>query len=73
MNGSNIQRWWTIHHFTSMFLTGLLLTLPNDAVYAAFRPLYSYFALYLSIVQLLQIRYQIARLYAIVSLALFLS
>eukprot|EP00181_Compsopogon_caeruleus_P001196 CAMPEP_0184686482 /NCGR_PEP_ID=MMETSP0312-20130426/22667_1 /TAXON_ID=31354 /ORGANISM="Compsopogon coeruleus, Strain SAG 36.94" /LENGTH=378 /DNA_ID=CAMNT_0027141623 /DNA_START=44 /DNA_END=1178 /DNA_ORIENTATION=+ len=63
-NGSNIKRWWIIHHYLSIVEAVVLVTWPNSDSYAQFcRPLHWY-GLLNSVIQFFQTRYQKARLYA---------
>eukprot|EP00003_Mantamonas_plastica_P028438 TRINITY_DN6446_c0_g1_i8.p1 TRINITY_DN6446_c0_g1~~TRINITY_DN6446_c0_g1_i8.p1 ORF type:complete len:210 (+),score=65.71 TRINITY_DN6446_c0_g1_i8:532-1161(+) len=62
-NGSNIKGWWIMHHYLSIAVSTTLLTWPNSDSYDAFLPLFILYGSYLCVVQILQYRYQIARLY----------
>ncbi|EFC40706.1 predicted protein [Naegleria gruberi] len=63
VNGSNIKAWWIRHHYLSIFLVITMLTWPETAFYQAYRPYFLLYALYASIVQVLQYKYQKERLY----------
>ncbi|KAF0973287.1 hypothetical protein FDP41_008494 [Naegleria fowleri] len=63
VNGSNIKAWWIRHHYLSIVLVITLLTWPETVLYQAFRPYFLLYALYASIVQVLQYKYQKDRLY----------
>lgn len=70
VNGSNIRAWWIIHHYLTMMQCVLLTTWPDNASYAACRKGLHLFGLYNSVLQVLQTRYQMARLYALRSLGM---
>lgn len=70
VNGSNIRAWWIIHHYFTMMQCVLLTTWPDNASYAACRKGLHLFGLYNSVLQVLQTRYQMARLYALRSLGM---
>lgn len=63
-NGSRIRTWWMLHHYLSIMISVLIVLWPDNAAYALFRQQFHAFSLYLAIVQLLQFRYQMQRLYA---------
>ena len=68
VNGSNINSWWITHHYLSILLVVTLVTWPDTLLYQQFRPQFFIYSFYSSIVQLLQYRYQIQRLYVMKSL-----
>eukprot|EP00914_Ancora_sagittata_P000869 GHVO01002294.1.p1 GENE.GHVO01002294.1~~GHVO01002294.1.p1 ORF type:complete len:284 (+),score=11.77 GHVO01002294.1:37-852(+) len=63
VNGSRIKGWWITHHFISTACGGIFLVWPDGYTYHAFRPQFVGFAVYLSLVQLLQYYYQSGSLY----------
>ncbi|XP_014664961.1 PREDICTED: transmembrane protein 120 homolog isoform X1 [Priapulus caudatus] len=63
INGSHIKGWWLTHHYITAVQGGIIVTWPEDEPYEAFRVQFMWFALYLSIVQLCQYRYQKGCLY----------
>jgi hypothetical protein len=67
-NGSNIRRWWRLHHYLSLVLAVIVLTWPDGAAYAEFRGEIHFLGLYLSLLQIMQARYQMSRLYTLRSL-----
>ncbi|BAM79918.1 hypothetical protein, conserved [Cyanidioschyzon merolae strain 10D] len=67
-NGSNIRRWWRLHHYLSLVLAVVVLTWPDGEAYAEFRGEIHFLGLYLSLLQILQARYQMSRLYTLRSL-----
>ncbi|KAK4532581.1 hypothetical protein CCYA_CCYA13G3438 [Cyanidiococcus yangmingshanensis] len=67
-NGSNIRRWWRLHHYLSLILAVVVLTWPDGEAYAEFRGEIHFLGLYLSLLQILQARYQMSRLYTLRSL-----
>jgi hypothetical protein len=69
VNGSNIREWWLIHHYLSMFLSVVLLMWPPGPAFYTFRTQFYYFSTCTSIVQLLQFRYQMERLYTLRALS----
>lgn len=68
VNGSNIRTWWLIHHYLSTGLAGVLLVWPELSHYHDLRRIFIAYQIYLAIVQLLQFRYQMNRLYTLRSL-----
>eukprot|EP00039_Didymoeca_costata_P018999 m.335849 g.335849 ORF g.335849 m.335849 type:complete len:359 (+) comp17693_c0_seq1:123-1199(+) len=62
-NGSRIKRWWRIHHYLAIGVSGLLLVWPKREAYRRFHPQFMVFSLFLGLVQLLQYRYQTKVLY----------
>jgi hypothetical protein len=68
VNGSNIKGWWIIHHYLSVLLTTTLLTWPDSEYFQRFRTPFYVYALYASLTQVLQYKYQMSRLYVIKTL-----
>ncbi|XP_068608922.1 transmembrane protein 120B [Brachionichthys hirsutus] len=62
-NGSRIKGWWVSHHYVSTFLSGVMLTWPEGAMYQRFRSQFLAFSIYQSFVQFLQYYYQSGCLY----------
>uniref|UniRef100_A0A1A8NFS2 Transmembrane protein 120A n=2 Tax=Nothobranchius rachovii TaxID=451742 RepID=A0A1A8NFS2_9TELE len=62
-NGSRIKGWWVFHHYVSTFLSGVMLTWPDGALYQMFRNQFLSYNLYQSFVQFLQYYYQSGCLY----------
>uniref|UniRef100_A0A147A584 Transmembrane protein 120A n=1 Tax=Fundulus heteroclitus TaxID=8078 RepID=A0A147A584_FUNHE len=62
-NGSRIKGWWVFHHYLSTFLSGVMLTWPDGALYQMFRNQFLSYNLYQSFVQFLQYYYQSGCLY----------
>ncbi|XP_076017545.1 transmembrane protein 120A-A isoform X2 [Genypterus blacodes] len=62
-NGSRIKGWWVFHHYVSTFLSGVMLTWPEGALYQMFRNQFLTYCLYQSFVQFLQYYYQSGCLY----------
>lgn len=62
-NGSRIKGWWVFQHYVSTFLSGVMLTWPEGALYQMFRNQFLSFCLYQSFVQFLQYYYQSGCLY----------
>ncbi|XP_043923632.1 ion channel TACAN isoform X2 [Protopterus annectens] len=62
-NGSRIKGWWVFHHYISTFLSGVMLTWPDDLMYQMFRNQFLFFTMYQSFVQFLQYYYQSGCLY----------
>uniref|UniRef100_A0A672H083 Transmembrane protein 120A-like n=1 Tax=Salarias fasciatus TaxID=181472 RepID=A0A672H083_SALFA len=62
-NGSRIRGWWVFHHYVSTFLSGVMLTWPEGALYQMFRNQFISYCLYQSFVQFLQYYYQSGCLY----------
>lgn len=67
-NGSRIRSWWLFHHTLTVVMTCVLLLWPPSPSYSRFRPYFYSYAMYLSVVQYAQYKYQSARLYALRSL-----
>jgi len=67
-NGSNIKRWWIIHHYMTLAQGVVLLTWQPGPSYGLFSPRLHMFGVYNAVLQILQTRYQMARLYALRSL-----
>ncbi|GAB0494760.1 hypothetical protein MMPV_006056 [Pyropia vietnamensis] len=67
-NGSNIKRWWIIHHYMTLAQGVVLLTWQPGPSYGHFSPRLHAFGVYNAVLQILQTRYQMARLYALRSL-----
>jgi hypothetical protein len=68
VNGSNIKGWWIIHHYLSVLLCTTLLTWPDTEYFQRFRTPFYVYALYTSLTQVLQYKYQMQRLYVIKTL-----
>ncbi|XP_033933767.1 ion channel TACAN-like [Pseudochaenichthys georgianus] len=47
-NGSRIKGWWVFHHYVSTFLSGVMLTWPEGALYQMFRNQFLTYCLYQS-------------------------
>lgn len=62
-NGSRIKWWWLVHHYCSILIAALLITWPPGECYQAFKTQFLLFSCVLSLVMLLQFRYQRAKLY----------
>ncbi|XP_067348326.1 ion channel TACAN-like isoform X3 [Channa argus] len=63
-NGSKIKGWWVFHHYVSTFLSGVMLTWPEGALYQMFRNQFLTYCLYqIGFVQFLQYYYQSGCLY----------
>ncbi|KAK1882779.1 Transmembrane protein 120A [Dissostichus eleginoides] len=63
-NGSRIKGWWVFHHYVSTFLSGVMLTWPEGALYQMFRNQFLTYCLYqIGFVQFLQYYYQSGCLY----------
>lgn len=69
VNGSNIRPWWIFHHYLSIVLAATLLVWPNGPTYQTIRPTIVYFGLYMAVVQLMQYRNQVSRLYTLRALS----
>ncbi|XP_005809360.1 transmembrane protein 120A-like isoform X1 [Xiphophorus maculatus] len=67
-NGSRIKGWWVFHHYVSAFLSGVMLTWPDGALYQMFRNQFLSYNLYQSFVQFLQYYYQSGCLYRLKAL-----
>ncbi|KNC50285.1 transmembrane protein 120A [Thecamonas trahens ATCC 50062] len=69
VNGSNIRRWWRRHHYITILLTAVLLTWPPKSdSWHLFRNTFTGFIIYIGCLQMLQYRYQRARLQVLRSL-----
>ncbi|KAL0481655.1 hypothetical protein AKO1_012486 [Acrasis kona] len=68
VNGSNIKGWWIIHHYLSVLLSVTLVTWPDTIYFRRFRTPFYVYAVFASITQLLQYKYQMNRLYVIKTL-----
>lgn len=69
VNGSNIKNWWIIHHYLSIGVSiSILSWSPEAESYEHFFPQFLYFSLFQGIVQILQTRYQTAKLYKLIAL-----
>lgn len=62
-NGSNIKPWWINHHYISIAIATTFLTWPFSDKYFAFRTTFYVYATYAAAVQVMQHKYQMARLY----------
>ena len=75
MNGSNIRGWWFAHHLISTILSALMILWDKSSSsspggsYLNVRSHLFLFYLYIGVVQVLQYRYQMNRLYALRSLS----
>lgn len=58
VNGSRIKGWWVIHHYAACVLCGIALTWKDGACYKDFRLLFIGVAFYISVVQVMQYKYQ---------------
>uniref|UniRef100_A0A915PT02 Transmembrane protein 120A n=1 Tax=Setaria digitata TaxID=48799 RepID=A0A915PT02_9BILA len=58
INGSRIKGWWIMHHYVSCVLSGITVTWNDGECYRSIRTHFIMFCFYLSLVQLLQCRYQ---------------
>jgi len=68
VNGSNINRWWTTHHYLAMLMSVVILTWNwDDPGYKFFYPQMMIFTVCQGAVQILMNRYQIGRLYNLVA------
>uniref|UniRef100_A0A8D3B3H2 Transmembrane protein 120A n=1 Tax=Scophthalmus maximus TaxID=52904 RepID=A0A8D3B3H2_SCOMX len=47
-NGSRIKGWWVFHHYVSTFLSGVMLTWPEGALYQMFRNQFLTYCMYQS-------------------------
>lgn len=61
-NGSNIKKWWIIHHYICIVITAMMLTCPEEAFSLIRNPVLKFLFL-LSCSQLVQYQYQMRRLY----------
>lgn len=71
-NGSNIRGWWFAHHLISTFLSALMIIWDKNSKgcgYPEVRGPLFLFYVYIGVVQVLQYRYQMNRLYALRSLS----
>lgn len=68
VNGSNIKFWWRIHHYTSIILCVVSISWPNTEIYWNFRKQFIFTNLYGCLLQFLQYKYQMRRLYILKSL-----
>lgn len=68
-NGSNIRPWWTYHHYYSISLSLVMLTMPPaDPVCRVFVKRFNAWAIFQGVNMLLQNRYQRRRLYTRIAL-----
>lgn len=63
VNGSNIDSWWIRHHYFSLMIVLMMLTWPLTEIYLNFRGKFYVYALYTSIIQIFQYKYQKRKLY----------
>lgn len=63
VNGSNIDSWWVRHHYFSLMIVLIMLTWPLTETYIQFRGKFYIYALYTSIIQIFQYKYQKRKLY----------
>ncbi|EHY65627.1 hypothetical protein NEAUS04_1134 [Nematocida ausubeli] len=61
-NGSHIKRWWILHHYICIVITGMMLTCPDESFSFIRTPVLK-FLFVLSCSQLVQYQYQMRRLY----------
>ncbi|KAI5185874.1 hypothetical protein NEHOM01_1124 [Nematocida homosporus] len=66
-NGSNIKRWWLVHHYICIVISGMMLSCP-DGPFKQIRTVILKFLFLLSISQVVQYQYQRRRLYVLRSL-----
>jgi len=67
-NGSNIKPWWIWHHYIALFSAIVLLTWPDSPSYSTIVMKVHLYGAYISLLQIFQTRYQMARVYALRSL-----
>ncbi|TPX50678.1 hypothetical protein SeLEV6574_g00763 [Synchytrium endobioticum] len=68
VNGSRIRTWWLTHHVLSIALMVAIVIWPKTYCYSSFRISFLQFSLWFGVIQYLQYRYQIHRLYVLRSL-----
>jgi hypothetical protein len=68
VNGSNIKPWWIFHHYFSTFVALVVITWTDTQNFRLFIPQFLTLCLFQALVQLLQNRYQQARLYKLVAM-----
>ncbi|XP_060768013.1 LOW QUALITY PROTEIN: ion channel TACAN-like [Neoarius graeffei] len=62
-NGSKIKGWWVFQYYVSTFLSGVMLTWPEGALYQMFRNQFLSYSMYINFIQFLQYYYQSGCLY----------
>eukprot|EP00051_Salpingoeca_urceolata_P019443 m.284310 g.284310 ORF g.284310 m.284310 type:complete len:349 (+) comp19423_c0_seq6:332-1378(+) len=62
-NGSNIRGWWLTHHHIAIFLSWTMMVWPSGFTYVEFHFQFMVFSVFLAIVQVLQFRYQLGKIY----------
>lgn len=68
VNGSNIKPWWIFHHYFSTFVALVVMTWTDTLSFRLFLRQFLALCLFQALVQLLQNRYQQARLYKLVAM-----
>jgi hypothetical protein len=63
VNGSTIHWWWLAHHYFSLGITVIMLTWPLTSTYLMFRSRFYFYAVYTSVIQIYQYKYQKRKLY----------
>ncbi|CAJ0942687.1 unnamed protein product, partial [Mesorhabditis belari] len=58
LNGSQMHGWWVAHHYFATVISGVAITWSDDRFYQAFRLQFLLFALYISLCQQMQYKYQ---------------
>lgn len=69
VNGSHIRSWWIFHHFICIAISGTTLIWPYGSAYVSMRRVLVCFNVYMAAVQIMQYRYQTARLYTLRALS----
>lgn len=63
-NGSHIKKWWIVHHYICIIITGMMLTCPEESFSQIRSPVLNYLFV-LSCSQVVQYQYQMRRLYTL--------
>ncbi|KAI5192430.1 hypothetical protein NEMIN01_2017 [Nematocida minor] len=63
-NGSHIKKWWILHHYICIVITGMMLTCPEESFSLIRTPVLKFLFL-LSCSQVVQYQYQMRRLYVL--------
>lgn len=63
-NGSRIKGWWVVHHYISIILCGVCITIPNGSE-EKYVMAFLFYLSYNSVISLLQFTYQKAALYGL--------